>query len=110
MKASLLLAAAAAAGIALAAPAHADPDVDFNEELHSYGIYMPRDESAYLGKIVCDRLGSGLDKDAYKSAAFLTKNLHRTNTTQQNWQFLSASINNYCPDQQSVLQQAASHT
>jgi hypothetical protein len=45
-----------AALVALAAPAHADPDVDFDNQLHGYGIYGPRDYNAWLGKITCERL------------------------------------------------------
>jgi hypothetical protein len=36
-----------------ALPAHADPDTDFANQLHSYGIYGPRDYNAWLAKIVC---------------------------------------------------------
>ena len=32
---------AVAAGILMAAPANADPDTDFSNELHVYGIYGP---------------------------------------------------------------------
>jgi hypothetical protein len=50
----------AATGV-LAAPAHADPDTDFANQLHGYGIYGPRDYTAWLGKIPCERLGNGID-------------------------------------------------
>ena len=96
----------AAAAVALAAPAHADPDTDFANQLHTYGIYGQRDYNAWLGKITCDRLG-GIDADAYKSAAFLSKNLPRGSTTEQTWQFLAAAIGTYCPDQMPVLTSAA---
>jgi hypothetical protein len=33
------------AAVALAAPAHADVDSDFANQLHGYGIYGPRDYS-----------------------------------------------------------------
>ena len=55
------------------------------------------------GKITCNRLGSGVDADAYKSASFLSKNLPRDSTTAQTWQFLAAAISTYCPDQTPVL-------
>jgi|ERR1700687_4013333 hypothetical protein len=97
----------AAAALALAAPAHADVDTDFANQLHGYGIYGPRDYNAWLGKITCNRLGSGIDADAYKSAAFLSKNLPRGSTTAQTWQFLAAAIGTYCPDQMPVLTSAA---
>ena len=37
---------AAAAAVVTAVPAHADPDIDFANELHSYGIYGQRDYNA----------------------------------------------------------------
>jgi hypothetical protein len=97
----------AAAAVALAAPAHADPDTDFANQLHTYGIYGQKDFNAWLGKITCERLGNGTDADAYKSAAFLSKNLPRGSTTEQTWQFLAAAIATYCPDQMPVLTSAA---
>jgi uncharacterized protein DUF732 len=97
----------AAVGIALAAPAHADVDTDFANQLHTYGIYGPRDYNAWLAKITCKRLGNGQDPDAFASASFLSKNLPRTTNTQQTWQFLGAAINTYCPDLTPVLQNAA---
>ena len=93
----------AAAMVALAAPAHADVDTDFADHLHGSGIYGPRDYNAWLGKIVCNRLGNGTDANADTSAAFLAKNLPRGTTTEQTWQFLSTAINTYCPDQMPVL-------
>jgi hypothetical protein len=51
--------AAAAAG-----PAHADPDTDFSNQLHTYGIYGPKDYNAWIGKIQCKRLSTGLDANA----------------------------------------------
>jgi hypothetical protein len=53
--------AMAAAAVALASSAHADVDTDFADELHGYGIYGQRDYNAWLAKITCRRLGSGLD-------------------------------------------------
>ena len=105
------LAWVSAAAVALAAPAHADVDTDFADQLHSYGIYGPRDYNAWLGKITCNRLGNGngngIDADAVESAAFLSKNLPRGTTTAQSWQFLAAAIGTYCPDQMRVLTSAA---
>ncbi len=95
------LASGVAIGIALglAAPAHADdPDVDFNLQIQSFGIYGPRDFTPYLAKIACRRLGDGLDPDAAASARFLSKNLPRGNTQVQDYQFLGSAIAFYCPD------------
>jgi len=106
-KLSGLASITAAAMVALAAPAHADVDTDFADHLHGSGIYGPRDYNAWLGKIVCNRLGNGTDANADTSAAFLAKNLPRGTTTAQTGQFLSAAINTYCPDQMPVLTLAA---
>jgi hypothetical protein len=103
----LPLAAVFAAAVVLAAPAHADVDTDFANHLRGYGIYGQRDYNAWLGKITCNRLGDGIDTDAYESAAFLSKNLPRNSTTAQTWQFLDAAINTYCLDQMPVLTSAA---
>ncbi len=98
---------ASAAAIALAAPAQADPDIDFANQLHSYGIYGQRDYNAWLGKITCKRLFRGVDGDAYASMSFITKNLARDTTQTQVAQFLGAAISTYCPDMTAVLQRAA---
>jgi hypothetical protein len=95
--------AAIAATIALAAPAHADVDTDFANQLHGYGIYGPRDYNAWLAKITCERLANGVDTNAQKSAQFLSHNLPRGTDTAQDWQFLAAAITTYCPDQTPVL-------
>ncbi len=100
-----LIAATATPG--LAAPAQADPDIDFANTLHGFGIYGPRDYNAWLGKITCKRLYRGVDGDAYASAAFIGKNLQLGSTQTQAWQFLGAAITTYCPDQIGVLQAAA---
>jgi hypothetical protein len=111
MKRTRLAAIAAAAislVIALAAPAHADVDTDFANELHTYGIYGQRDYNAWLGKIACKRLWSGQDPSAFQSAKFLFDNLPRTSRSEeQTWQFLAAAIGYYCPDQRPVLDNAA---
>lgn len=103
----MVAAAAIAAPVVLAAPSHADVDTDFANQLHAIGIYGPRDYNAWIGKITCKRLGTGLDADAYQSAAFLSKNLPRDTTQAQALQFLGAAISTYCPDQVGVLQRAA---
>ena len=94
---------AVAAGILMAAPANADPDTDFASELHTYGIYGQRDYNAWIGKITCKRLRTGLDANAYESAVFLKTNLPKTTNEQQVYQFLGAAINYYCDDQRPVL-------
>jgi hypothetical protein len=99
--------AAIAPAVVLAAPAHADPDVDFASELHTYGIYGPKDYNAWIGKITCDRLGRGVDADAYKSAAFISLNLPKGSTTAQSWQFLGAALRTYCPDKMPLLDAVA---
>ena len=94
----------AAATLALAAPAHADQDTDFQKTLHTFGIYGQNDYNAWVGKIACKRLYTGVDADADRSAEFIAANLQRGTTTGQAWQFLGAAINTYCPDQIGVLQ------
>ena len=103
----LLTALVLCAAVGFAAPARADVDTDFSDQLHGYGIYGPRDYNAWLGKITCSRLGNGTDANADTSAAFLTKNLPRGTTTAQTWQFLGTAITTYCPDQMPVLTSAA---
>jgi hypothetical protein len=103
VKAVILATAAVAAGLLLAAPANADPDTDFGNELHTYGIYGQKDYNAWIGKITCKRLRTGLDANAYESAVFLKKNLDKGSTEQQVYQFLGAAITYYCDDQRPVL-------
>ena len=62
------------AAVALAAPAHADVDTDFANQMHTYGIYGQKDFNAWLAQIACKRLGNGLDSSADKSAVFLSHN------------------------------------
>jgi Protein of unknown function (DUF732) len=102
-----IAAAAIAPALVFAVPAHADPDTDFANELHTYGIYGQKDYNAWIGKNSCKRLYNGLDKDAYASAAFIHLNLSKDATTEQAWQFLGASLRTYCPDKVSVLDAAA---
>jgi hypothetical protein len=104
-----LAAAIAAFSLAAAAagPAHADPDTDFANELHTYGIYGPKDYNAWIGKIECKRLHTGLDANATEAAVFLKTNLPRGTSEQSIYQFLSAGINYYCPDQRPVVDSLA---
>src|SRR5258708_17258540 len=87
-----IAAAAIAPALVLAAPAHADPDTDFSNELHTYGIYGQKDYNAWIGKITCTRLDNGLDHDADKSAKFVFLQLPKGSPTQQAWQFLDADL------------------
>ena len=89
---------ATAAAIVVAGPAHADPDIDFANQLHGFGIYGPRDYNAWLGKITCKRLDRGVDGDAYASMNFVSRNLARGTTQEQAAQFLGAAISTYCPN------------
>ena len=106
---SIALAAAAATAVAvvLSAPEQADPDTDFAEQLHTFGIYGPRDYNAWLGKISCKRLFKGVDRDLYAAADFISLNLARETSQTQAVQFVGAAIATYCPDQVGVLQAAA---
>ena len=95
------------AGLAVVRPAHADPDTDYANQLHGYGIYGPKDYNAWIGKNVCKRLYSGVDADAFTSAAFVSANLQRGTSTEQVWQFVDAAVNMYCRDERPVVQRAA---
>jgi hypothetical protein len=99
--------AAISFALVFAAPAHADPDVDFANELHTYGIYGQKDYNAWIGKITCKRLYNRVDQDADKSAKFVFLQLPKGSTTEQAWQFLGAALRTYCPDQLPVLEAAA---
>ena len=107
MRLASLAAAAIAPALVFAAPAYADPDTDFANELHTYGIYGQKDYNAWIGKITCKRLDNGLDQDANKSAKFVFQQLPKDSTTEQAWQFLGASLRTYCPDKLPVLDAAA---
>src|ERR1700737_5170165 len=98
MRLAVSVIAALAPAVVLAAPAHADPDVDFANELHTYGIYGQKDYNAWIGKITCKRLYNGVDRDADKSAKFIFVQLQKGSTTAQAWQFLGAPLPTYCPD------------
>ena len=102
-----IAAAAIAPALVFAAPAHADPDTDFANELHVYGIYGQKDYNAWIGKIACKRLTNGVDQDADKSAKFVFLQLEKGSTTEQAWQFLGAALRTYCPDKLPILEAAA---
>ena len=102
-----IAAAAIAPALVFAAPAYADPDTDFANELHIYGIYGQKDYNAWIGKIACKRLNNGLDADADKSAKFIFMQLEKGSTTEQAWQFLGAALRTYCPEKLPILQAAA---
>ncbi|GAB5894680.1 DUF732 domain-containing protein [Mycolicibacterium mageritense] len=103
----MALTACTAVSLAVSAPAHADPDTDFANELHTYGIYGPRDYNAWIGKLTCKRLHNGVDHDAQESVNFVSKQLDKDSITAQAWQFLGTAINYYCPDQRIVFEQEA---
>ena len=94
-------------GLVFAAPAAADPDIAFAEELHTYGIYGQRDYNAWIGKITCKRLDRNVDHNAFDSADFIHANLAKDSTTAQAWQFLAAALRTYCPENLPILDNAA---
>jgi hypothetical protein len=96
----------AAAALLSAAPAQADVDTDFTNELHIYGIYGQKDYNAWIAKITCKRLKNGLDTNANQSAQFVHNQLVKDTTTEQAWQFLGAGLRLYCPDRLPILTQA----
>ncbi|ORA04434.1 hypothetical protein BST17_14225 [Mycolicibacterium bacteremicum] len=98
-----IVAALAVLALAGAAPAHADRDTDFATQLHGFGIYGQRDFNAWLIKITCKRLSTGVDADARRSAEFVSRNLARGTSTEQVWQFMGAGIPMYCPEHTAAL-------
>lgn len=104
---TVILATLGALSVVFAAPASADPDIDFATELHSYGIYGPRDYNAWIGKLTCKRISTGLDSDAYKSANYLKTNLPKDTNEQQVYDFLGAAIRIYCPENQFQIDRLA---
>ncbi len=90
-----LMAAFVALPIVLAPNASADTDTDFAAQMQAVGIYGQKDYNAWLAKITCKRLTTGVDADAHDSAAFLFGNLDAN--TEQVWQFLGAGVRAYCP-------------
>ncbi len=99
--------AVAVPALAVAAPANADPDTDFYNELHIYGIYGEKDYNAWIGKIACKRLWNNLDHDANASATFVKRQLNKNTTTEQTYQFLGAAYRTYCPEKLPILTQSA---
>ena len=101
--------AAIAAAIGLSAPAYADPDTDFDNQLGRFGIYGAHDYNPYIAKIACRRLGQGVDPDAAATAKFISNNLARGTTQVQAYQFLGTAISIYCPDLAPKLQNIPAH-
>jgi hypothetical protein len=97
------VAAAAALALAVAAPAQADIDTNFANELHTFGIYGQKDYNAWIGKIVCKRLNTGLDADSVEAHRFIAMNMEKDTSAEQSWQFLGSAMKYYCPDKLSVL-------
>ncbi|TGB42592.1 DUF732 domain-containing protein, partial [Mycolicibacterium peregrinum] len=93
MKLAGLAVIGAAAAIAFAAPAHAEIDTDFANELHTFGIYGQRDYNAWIAKIMCKRLHNGVDHTAQDSVGFVKKQLAKDSTDAQSWQFTGTAIN-----------------
>jgi len=109
MKASRIVAGAlgsvtvaGAMALGVAAPAQADIDTNFANELHTFGLYGQKDYNAWIGKIVCKRLATGVDADSVEAARFVQGNMHNA-TQEQSWQFLGSAMKYYCPDKLSVL-------
>lgn len=105
----VIAAAAIAAAIGLSAPAYADPDTDFDNQLGRFGIYGAHDYNPYIAKIACRRLGQGVDPDAAATAKFISNNLARGTTQVQAYQFLGTAISIYCPDLAPKLQNIPAH-
>lgn len=106
MKKRLTIAMATLAmGLTFAAPAAADPDTAFTNELHTYGIYGQKDYNAWIGKITCKRIATGVDADAFEAADFVHANLDNGISTEQAWQFLAAGLRTYCPGELNILPQ-----
>jgi hypothetical protein len=107
MKRTLIGIAAVAAAMMTAAPAAADPDTNFANELHVYGIYGQKDYNAWIGKITCKRIATGVDPDVFATANFVHNQLVKDTTTDQAYQFVAAALRTYCPDKLPILDQAA---
>jgi len=100
--------AALACGLGFAAPAAADPDTAFANELHTYGIYGQKAYNAWIGKIMCKRIYTNVDPDVFASANFVRNQLDKDATTEQAYQFVAAGLRTYCPEKLPILD-AASH-
>ena len=107
MKRTLIGIAAVAMSVAFAAPAAADPDTAFTNELHTYGIYGQKDYNAWIGKIMCKRIYQNVDKDLFATANFVRNQLVKDTTTEQAYQFVAAGLRTYCPEKLPILDQAA---
>jgi len=107
MKKIAALALLATLMVAGAPAAHADPDIDFANQLHTVGIYGPRDYNAWIAKIACERLDNGIDHSAADSARFVGRQLAKDATGVQSWQFVALAYPIYCPQHLVLLQQAA---
>lgn len=103
MKSLMIGAAAVVMSLGFAAPAAADPDTAFANELNTYGIYGQKDYNAWIGKIACKRSHMGVDRDAFASAEFVHDQLQKGATTEQAWQFLAAALRTYCPDKLPII-------
>ncbi|MBO0679923.1 DUF732 domain-containing protein [Mycolicibacterium sp. S2-37] len=97
------VAAAVAMALTVATPAQADPDTDFANELHTFGIYGQKDYNAWIGKIACKRLRTGLDADSVEAVRFVQMQMEKGINQEQSWQFLGSAMKYYCPDKLSAL-------
>ncbi|PRC50390.1 DUF732 domain-containing protein, partial [Mycobacterium sp. ITM-2017-0098] len=97
MKRTLIGIATVAMSLAFAAPAAADPDTAFANELHLYGIYGQKDYNAWIGKIMCKRIYTGVDPDVFATANFVRNQLVKDTSTEQAYQFVAAGLRTYCP-------------
>lgn len=82
---------------AAGAPARADPDTDFGNALHTYGIYGAKDYNAWTAKIACERLARGTDATTDAAVRFVSQQLAEGPDTAQAQQFLDLAIATYCP-------------
>lgn len=80
-----------------AAPAHADPDTDFGNALHTYGIYGAKDYNAWIAQIACERLARGADATTAAAVRFVSQQLADGPDTAKAQQFLDLAIATYCP-------------
>jgi uncharacterized protein DUF732 len=107
MKRTLIGIAAVAAALMTAAPAAADQDTNFANELHTYGIFGQKDYNAWIGKIMCKRVYTNVDPDVFATANFVHNQLPKGTTTDQAYQFVAAGLRTYCPDKLPILDQVA---
>ncbi|NGX07552.1 hypothetical protein UI24_10325 [Mycobacteroides franklinii] len=91
--AGVLTAVLGAAG----APARADPDTDFGNALHTYGIYGAKDYNAWIAKITCERLARGTDVTTAAAVQFVSQQLADGPDTAKAQQFLDLATATYCP-------------